>query len=390
MTVPSDILRRDADLLDWLERRLEREPNGLALGQGIISTRTPGRGGECLRGGPRSGPRDLYRRIRTAVAAKHGQAVVKVVSYGRGVDSVTNQLKYIGRRGRTSLETRDAGPIKTADEIGAFVADWATDFDTQRNSRNTVHLVISVMAGTDREAAHAAVRDYAAQVFAPNYDYVLVRHNDTDHPHSHVLVKLRGDDGRKLDPRKADLQTWREAYARSARQQGILLDASPRRDRAQGRKGQSMSARKARERGEVTHAEAATAQEVFTDPANQHESEVRAAQRYQAERETYAKLGLALKELASFRSGHGSSAFLDALLEEVHRHAISMQVPESLRGDMRAIMMSDSPPRSVGELLSRYERLRSPTAIRDRTQEDSRAEARPSSSHTREEPDRPR
>ena len=299
----------------------------------------------------------LRRRLKTAITAKHGQSVVKVVSYGRGRESVLNQVNYIGRRGRTELETRDAGPIKTTKDVADFVEDWAVDFDTRANSRNTVHLVVSVKAGTDRDAAHAAVRDYAATVFGPNHDYVLVRHTDTEHPHSHIIVKLRGDDGTKLDPRKAELQTWREAYARAARGQGILLDASPRRDRARGRKGERMSARKARERGEATYAEAATAREVFGNAGQRHPADLAAEARGERERETYAKLGIALKDLAAYRSGEDSREHLDELLSQVHSYTMSLSKPVSLREEMRNIMLGEDPPQSVGDLLERYREL---------------------------------
>ena len=120
----------------------------------------------------------------------------------------------------------------------------------------------------------------------------------TDNPHTHLLVKMRGDDGKKLDPRKADLKAWREEYARCASRHGIKLDASTRKRRGQGRKGQKMAVVKLKERGEIPYAELATAKEVLENPQKRHPSEKAAQDAFEAERREFAKLGLALKELA--------------------------------------------------------------------------------------------
>ena len=346
----------DGELLEWIERRL-----GTIEKIAFVPDK-PKRGRAGRSAGSKASSRNagsLGRRLRTAVAAKHGQSVVKVVSYGRGAASVANQLNYIGRRGHTELETRDAGTLSTIADVAEFVKDWAVDFDTKANSRNTVHLVISVKAGTDREKAHQAVRDFARKSFAANHDYVLTRHDDTDHPHSHLIVKLRGDDGRKLDPRKAELQRWREGYARAARRYEILLDASQRRERGQGRKAESMAARKLRERGVPSHAQLLTAQEVFRDAQTRHRSEEKAIERNRREREAYAKLGIALKELADYRAARDSQSLLEELLTQVHSHATSLPKPVSMREEMRALMLSATPPRSVGELLSLHSLRRS-------------------------------
>ena len=356
----------DGELLEWIERRLgtvEVVP---------IMPEAPKRGRAGRSPRSKSTARnagDLGRRLRIVVAAKHGQSVVKVVSYGRGAASVANQLNYIGRRGHTELETREAGVLSTVADVAEFVGDWAADFDTKANSRNTVHLVISVKAGTDRERAHQAVRDFARESFAANYDYVLTRHDDTDHPHSHLIVKLRGDDGRKLDPRKAELQQWREEYARVARRYGILLDASQRRERGQGRKSESMAVRRLRERGVPSRARVSTAQVVFRNVQDRHQSEEKATERNRREREAYAKLGIALKELADYRSARDSRALLEELLSQVHSHAMALPKPVSMREEMRTLMLSETPPRSVGELLDRhtaYEATRDRRALHGR------------------------
>jgi hypothetical protein len=101
-----------------------------------------------------------------------------------------------------------------------------------------MHLVLSMPEGTPETAVHHAARAYAKRMFAANHEYVFALHTDEPHPHVHLTVKLRGFDGKRLNPRKADLQDWREAFAREMRDQGIEAEASPRSVRGVVRKAE--------------------------------------------------------------------------------------------------------------------------------------------------------
>jgi len=49
--------------------------------------------------------------------------------------------------------------------------------------------------------------------------------------------------GQSLNPRKADLQAWREAFALELRERGVIAEATPRRVRGVTRKGQQQAIR---------------------------------------------------------------------------------------------------------------------------------------------------
>lgn len=53
-------------------------------------------------------------------------------------------------------------------------------------------------------------------------------HTDDKHPHVHIAVKTLGFDERRLNPRKADIQHWRESFAEKLRENGIEAEATPR------------------------------------------------------------------------------------------------------------------------------------------------------------------
>jgi hypothetical protein len=133
-------------------------------------------------------------------------------------------------------------------EVDETLDEWSSDFSSRKNSRDTVHLVLSAPKGSDRLATHRALRSFAAETFSNNYSYVFTMHNDTDNPHGHLIVKMRGHDGIKLDPRKSDLKMWREHFAEKCHEHEIEVDCSSRLSRGIGSKGRRMNIIKMSER----------------------------------------------------------------------------------------------------------------------------------------------
>ena len=52
--------------------------------------------------------------------------------------------------------------------------------------------------------------------------------NPSPHPHVHLTIKAAGLDGVRLNPRKADLQRWREGFAEALREHGIEATTTSR------------------------------------------------------------------------------------------------------------------------------------------------------------------
>jgi hypothetical protein len=106
----------------------------------------------------------------------------------------------------------------------------------------------------------AAARDFAKAEFE-GFQYAMALHTfDTDpdqtpspHPHVHLCVKATSLDGTRLNPRKNDLQRWREVFAKSLREHGAEADATRRVHRLQKERGEKQSVRYMRARGEKLH-----------------------------------------------------------------------------------------------------------------------------------------
>ena len=81
--------------------------------------------------------------------------------------------------------------------------------------------------GTDERAVYAAVRATAEIEFA-GHQWVIGQHFDQPQVHCHVCVKAEGLDGTRLNPRKADLNRWRERFAHELRERGVEAEATKR------------------------------------------------------------------------------------------------------------------------------------------------------------------
>lgn len=174
------------------------------------------------------------RKLRATakrVVSNSSEVMVKVTGFGKGAGHVKAHLDYITRNGKLEMEN-DRGEIFTdKSEVNDFFKDWKQDFaDSKRhkNQRDTMHMVLSMPDTVDSESVKNAVRDFAKTTFGKNHEYVFVLHTDQPHPHCHLTVKCLGHDGTRLNPRKADLQQWREEFADKLRDQGVDAEATPR------------------------------------------------------------------------------------------------------------------------------------------------------------------
>src|SRR5471032_1575912 len=54
----------------------------------------------------------------------------------------------------------------------------------------------------------------------------MVLHDHQAHPHVHLSVRAESISGQRLNPRKGDLQRWRETFAEKLRDRGIQAEAT--------------------------------------------------------------------------------------------------------------------------------------------------------------------
>ena len=128
------------------------------------------------------------------------------------------------------------GRVGLKDLQQRWADDAALDDRRRRDGSLSINIILSMPTGTDAIAVKDSARAFAIETFGHNHDYVFVQHLDDKHPHVHLTVQSLGHDGRRLNPRKADLQAWRERFAAELRLRGIAAEATPRRTRGRVRK----------------------------------------------------------------------------------------------------------------------------------------------------------
>lgn len=192
-------------------------------------------------------------RARLArIAARVPEVMVKITGKTRDAGHLKAHLHYISRDGDLPLEGRDGERLTRLADIREVGDDWAADDLRKREDASlSVSIMLSMPAETSAIAVRDAARAFAQQTFAENHDYVFALHTDVDHPHVHLSVRSLGENGRRLNPRKADLEQWRQTFARALRTRGVEAEATPRRARGIVRKAEAMPVRKQRERYEA-------------------------------------------------------------------------------------------------------------------------------------------
>jgi len=314
-----------------------------ALEQALIDEhRKPKRGKDDRAPRSREGAQRLTNKARTAYHTINGtpQAILRITSYGRNREHVTEHALYIFRRAG-ELENELGERITDPGHVRDVINEWSTDFEVSgedqqlkykiafkiklgqnvaalkdevrefmqanypdlavrldrgrsKNTKNTLYatvrcrepdghlpnkkamgdqvaerfpkskteittvkpkelreslnMILSTPEGTDPEVLRVVAREFARETFGEDHRYVMALHTNTAHPHVHLCVKLRNEQGIKLDPKKAQLQRWRLRYAALAREHGIEMEASYRSERGIGMKAQKSPLVQARRR----------------------------------------------------------------------------------------------------------------------------------------------
>jgi hypothetical protein len=193
------------------------------------------------------------------------EVVVKASGGARSTRGVAAHLEYIDRDGELEIETDEGATLQGDKAAQELIAQW--DLESQEildrspyvgkpggKPKKLVHNVIfSMPKGTDPKKLLAATKALAREQFALKHRYGLVLHTDQKHPHVHMVIRAEGEQGQRLNIRKATLREWRREFARQLRAHGIAANATERAVR--GRSGSSLkdSIYRPAARGESRH-----------------------------------------------------------------------------------------------------------------------------------------
>ena len=195
----------------------------------------------------------MERRERlNAITKKVPQAIVKISGGGKGMRTIAAHMRYIARHGEVVLQdeqgNRFFGKEELSEAIDAIQLGGGGVVPGESDTKEAFNIVLSSPAGSDREAVRRASESFAKAQFKGS-QWVIAHHDDTPNPHAHVMVKAVGLNGRRLNPRKAELQVWRAKWALHLRANGVVVDATPRAARLQRAKGMTQEQHHMRARG---------------------------------------------------------------------------------------------------------------------------------------------
>jgi len=167
-------------------------------------------------------------RLEATVLRRAPQVMVKVTGGGCGMGAIAAHFRYIAKAGRLPFED-DRGVVREGKEaLRALAEQWrygGAEIGETSQRREAFNVILSMPKGTDPLIVQRAAREFAKEEFA-GHRYVMVLHDHQANPHVHLSVRAESKHGRRLNPRKADLQRWRETFAEKLRGWGIDAEAT--------------------------------------------------------------------------------------------------------------------------------------------------------------------
>ncbi len=167
--------------------------------------------------------------------------------------AIAAHFRYIAKAGRLPFEG-DRGVVEEGREALRDLA-WQWQYggsyiDAVSHRREAFNIMLSMPSGTDALSIQRAAREFAKAELA-GHRWVMVLHDHQANPHVHLSVRAEGREGKRLNPRKADLQRWRETFAEKLRGWGIEAEASRQATRGQLRNYEPLWRVKAAEAGRL-------------------------------------------------------------------------------------------------------------------------------------------
>ncbi|MEY9534750.1 hypothetical protein ABIA19_004603 [Sinorhizobium fredii] len=216
---------------------VEKHDDGSLTVQGLVVLRSGQ--GERLTGDAKAAA-IIQSRYDVSAAAREAEAKFSFHGYGNGVEFGAGRLRDLVDRHQ---DLRDERGRQIADEKAAgdlVQKEWRGELHS-RKSRDVMHVIMSARAGTDVAAFEGAVREFLAHQFA-GHRYVFSMHDPSSDPkeereggkrphvHAHAIVAMKSDAGDRIETTPAVFREWRTVMAEKARDHGIEMEMTDRRE----------------------------------------------------------------------------------------------------------------------------------------------------------------
>lgn len=149
------------------------------------------------------------------------EVLVKITGNAKNFDSLSRHIDYVSRNGDVDLYLDEYIIMQGKEgknEVKEIFKNSGIPIETspKKEIRQTVNIVFSMKdyINAPEDKMKTAVMQTLQQKYTDNF-YAMAFHNDTDNPHCHVILKLADSYGKRINPRKNDLNEIRELFAKN-------------------------------------------------------------------------------------------------------------------------------------------------------------------------------
>ena len=217
----------------------ERNPSEIHV-NGVVVLRN-GDGERLI--GDRKAAEIVQQRYDDSDAGRDVDARFRFRGYGNGVEWGTARVRELVASAGGEVRDETGRLIGDATQAGDLVQkEWRKELHS-RKGRDVMHLIVSARAGTDAAAFESAVREFLGEQFA-GHRYVFAVHDPAldpkemaeggkrPHVHAHAIVTMRSETGDRIVTSPQLFREWRSVMAEKAREQGIDMELTDRRELA--------------------------------------------------------------------------------------------------------------------------------------------------------------
>ncbi|KAB2766048.1 relaxase [Brucella anthropi] len=196
--------------------------------------------GERLTGDPKAAG-IIQRRYNESAASEQARARFRFTGYGNGVEYGAAKLRNLVEDYKGDARDDKGRVVSDARSAGDLVQkQWRRELHS-RKGRDVMHVIMSAKAGTNVQAFEGTVRDFLAAQFE-GHRYIFAMHDPFSDPkemgqggkrphiHAHAIIAMRSDAGDRVETSPQVFRQWRELMAEKAREHGIAMEMTDRRE----------------------------------------------------------------------------------------------------------------------------------------------------------------
>lgn len=191
--------------------------------------------------GDRKAAEIIQQRFDDSDTGRDVEARFRFHGYGNGVEWGTARVRELVSGADSEVRDDTGRIIGDAQQVGDLLQkEWRGELHS-RKGRDVMHLIVSARAGTDGVAFEGAVREFLGDQFA-GHRYVFGVHDPAldpkemaeggkrPHIHAHAIVTMRSETVDRIVTSPQTFRDWRSLMAEKAREHGIDMELTDRRE----------------------------------------------------------------------------------------------------------------------------------------------------------------